>query len=249
MEGAIFEAGGISAANHEWLQKVGWQRCARTDKGVHALGQILSLKLELFCESFEEMRERINQRLPLAVRVQAVRRVLNNFNARTACEARTYEYLLPTAALQPSARSVLAHASDPVPSPASPSAPSACSSPAAAAASAPPAPEATQRPSGGSGLSEQLEAFRNLLRVYEGTHNFHNVRFAPLSLSLFLSRLRYIRDIHRYRSLCRKLSLLMRRAVHGGVFAIGRVGEAAHASGGGVGAAPGARAGGGAGGD
>ena len=43
LENAIVKAGGISAANAGNLQKVGWGRCARTDKGVHAAAQMFVL--------------------------------------------------------------------------------------------------------------------------------------------------------------------------------------------------------------
>lgn len=45
LENAICEAGGIDEFNAHSFQKVSWQRCARTDKGVHALGNIISLKI------------------------------------------------------------------------------------------------------------------------------------------------------------------------------------------------------------
>lgn len=45
LESAIVKAGGISPSNAGNLSKVGWGRCARTDKGVHAAGQIVTLKV------------------------------------------------------------------------------------------------------------------------------------------------------------------------------------------------------------
>ena len=42
---AILAAGGMIAANREQLSKVNWQRCARTDKGVHAATNLLSLNI------------------------------------------------------------------------------------------------------------------------------------------------------------------------------------------------------------
>ena len=42
---AILRAGGMLAANRQQLSKINWQRCARTDKGVHALTNLLSLNL------------------------------------------------------------------------------------------------------------------------------------------------------------------------------------------------------------
>ena len=40
LEKALFLAGGIEECNYENLQKVGWTRAARTDRGVHAIAQV-----------------------------------------------------------------------------------------------------------------------------------------------------------------------------------------------------------------
>ena len=45
LEEAIVKAGGISPVNAGTFHKVGWGRCARTDRGVHAAGQIITLKV------------------------------------------------------------------------------------------------------------------------------------------------------------------------------------------------------------
>ena len=45
LQKALFAAGAIDPRNMERLQKIAWMRCARTDKGVHAVGQIVSAKV------------------------------------------------------------------------------------------------------------------------------------------------------------------------------------------------------------
>lgn len=45
LEQAIVEAGGVSDQNAGSFTKVSWSRSARTDKGVSALGQVVSMKL------------------------------------------------------------------------------------------------------------------------------------------------------------------------------------------------------------
>ena len=42
---AILKAGGMLPTNREQLSKLSWQRCARTDKGVHASANVLALNL------------------------------------------------------------------------------------------------------------------------------------------------------------------------------------------------------------
>ncbi|KAI3878433.1 hypothetical protein MKW92_026758 [Papaver armeniacum] len=47
LEKAIFKAGGIRESNYGDLQKIGWGRSSRTDKGVHSLSTTISLKMEI----------------------------------------------------------------------------------------------------------------------------------------------------------------------------------------------------------
>ena len=47
LEEALHKAGAISDDNRGTLQKISWSRSGRTDKGVHALGQVISCKLIL----------------------------------------------------------------------------------------------------------------------------------------------------------------------------------------------------------
>jgi hypothetical protein len=52
LEGALHRAGGITASNLGDFHKCGWNRCARTDKGVHAMGQVRArffLQLRRLC--------------------------------------------------------------------------------------------------------------------------------------------------------------------------------------------------------
>ncbi|XP_054468853.1 tRNA pseudouridine synthase A [Anoplopoma fimbria] len=79
------------------MKKMSFQRCARTDKGVSAAGQVVSLKLRLI----EDTVEKINEHLPPQVRVLGLKRVTQGFNAKNNCDARTYAYMLPTVAFSP----------------------------------------------------------------------------------------------------------------------------------------------------
>lgn len=47
LERALFEAGYIKESNFGDLDKIGWARCSRTDKGVHAARNVVSAKIEL----------------------------------------------------------------------------------------------------------------------------------------------------------------------------------------------------------
>jgi tRNA pseudouridine38-40 synthase len=64
--------------------KVGFSRCARTDKGVHARGQVVSLKLLAIPNALTL----INEALPDSIHVYGLVPVQNSFNAHTLCDSR-----------------------------------------------------------------------------------------------------------------------------------------------------------------
>ncbi|QLQ81195.1 hypothetical protein HG537_0E05500 [Torulaspora globosa] len=93
---AFVEAGAISKANSNDLKKNGFMRAARTDKGVHAGGNLISLKLII---EDPEIKEKINEKLPDGIRIWDIERVNKAFDCRKMCGSRWYEYLLPTYSL------------------------------------------------------------------------------------------------------------------------------------------------------
>jgi tRNA pseudouridine38-40 synthase len=70
---------------------------------VHAAGNLLNLKLILDPPGIPPgtLVEHINSKLPPFIRIWGLTRVQNSFNARTSCDSRLYEYLLPTYVLLP----------------------------------------------------------------------------------------------------------------------------------------------------
>jgi len=95
---AFVAAGAISKANADDPKKSSLVRCARTDKGVHAAGNVLSLKLIV---EDEDIVEKINSHLPEQIRVWGVQRTTGGFSAYQGCDSRWYEYLMPSYALLP----------------------------------------------------------------------------------------------------------------------------------------------------
>lgn len=93
---AFSEAGAISKDNSTDLSKNGFMRAARTDKGVHAGGNLISLKLII---EDPDIKQKINDKLPEGIRVWDIERVNKAFDCRKMCGSRWYEYLLPTYAL------------------------------------------------------------------------------------------------------------------------------------------------------
>ncbi|EPY50500.1 tRNA pseudouridine synthase Pus2 [Schizosaccharomyces cryophilus OY26] len=77
-------------------------RAARTDKGVHTLGNLVSLNVYVQNSlNPSELREKLNAKLSRQIRVWDVFQVQKYFNPRISCESRTYEYLIPSFSLIP----------------------------------------------------------------------------------------------------------------------------------------------------
>ncbi|KAI0129072.1 pseudouridine synthase [Xylariales sp. AK1849] len=102
IEGDIFAAfvaaNAISKANADDPKKSSLVRCARTDKGVHAAGNVISLKLII---EEPDIVKKINDALPPQIRVWGIQRTNNGFSCYQACDSRWYEYLMPSYCLLP----------------------------------------------------------------------------------------------------------------------------------------------------
>jgi tRNA pseudouridine38-40 synthase len=97
IEGDLFKAfvaaGAISKANADDPKKSSFVRCARTDKGVHAAGNVISLKLII---EDPDIIKKINEALSPQIRVWGIERTTGSFSCYQACDSRWYEYLIPT---------------------------------------------------------------------------------------------------------------------------------------------------------
>ncbi|XP_046689275.1 tRNA pseudouridine synthase A-like isoform X2 [Homalodisca vitripennis] len=141
---AMLKAGYISDDVFNQPQLIQFQRAARTDKGVSALRQILSMKLPENADV-----EVINQHLPEQIRAMAMMRVTKGFNCKSNCDARTYSYMMPTFAFA-------LHGTD-------------------ANETFRLSPETRQR-------------VGEVLKMFEGTHNFHNFTSKKLATDPSVSR-------------------------------------------------------------
>ncbi|KAF2834371.1 pseudouridine synthase [Patellaria atrata CBS 101060] len=95
---AFVKAGAISKANADDPKKSTLVRCARTDKGVHAAGNVISLKLIV---EDPDIVKNINEHLPPQIRVWGIERTIGSFSCYQACDSRWYEYLIPTHSFLP----------------------------------------------------------------------------------------------------------------------------------------------------
>ena len=114
---ALVTCGLILPTNASTPQKVDWMRACRTDKGVHAAGQVVSLKMILKGllkstaadekEKEEELWDsekvvtELNNILPREIRAYGIKRMMAGFDSWQCCDSRFYEYLLPSYMLEP----------------------------------------------------------------------------------------------------------------------------------------------------
>ncbi|XP_033113411.1 tRNA pseudouridine synthase A-like isoform X2 [Anneissia japonica] len=89
---AMTKAEAVTESMAEHIGKMSFQRCARTDKGVSAAGQVVSMKMYLL----NDVVDRINQHLPAQIRVMDIVRTMGIFSSWRDCDERTYIYVLPT---------------------------------------------------------------------------------------------------------------------------------------------------------
>ncbi|XP_047494143.1 tRNA pseudouridine synthase A-like isoform X1 [Penaeus chinensis] len=132
-------------------QLFNFQRAARTDKGVSAARQVVSIKLP---EDVPDMVTEINKHLNSQIRVMAIKRTTKSFNCKAWCDSRTYSYMCPTFAFAPVEKMT----------------------------------DADYRIS-----SEVMEELRSTLKIYKGTHNFHN--FTARKKASDASANRYIMEV------------------------------------------------------
>ncbi|KAK2762636.1 tRNA pseudouridine synthase 1 [Arachnomyces sp. PD_36] len=95
---AFVAARAISKANAADPKKSSLVRCARTDKGVHAAGNVVSLKLII---EDPDIVSKINEHLSPQIRIWGIQPTNKSFSCYAMCDSRVYEYLLPSHCLIP----------------------------------------------------------------------------------------------------------------------------------------------------
>ncbi|MDB2562328.1 tRNA pseudouridine(38-40) synthase TruA [Sulfurimonas sp.] len=66
----------------------------RTDKGVHATGQVCHIDLPSFWNDLNKFKKVLNNMLPSSIKVLYVKQVDDNFHARYSAKKRVYRYLI-----------------------------------------------------------------------------------------------------------------------------------------------------------
>jgi tRNA pseudouridine38-40 synthase len=73
-------------------QKV--QASGRTDKGVHATGQICHIDLPDFWDDLGKLKRVLNEMLPTTIHIRSIYEVADDFHARYSAKKRLYRYII-----------------------------------------------------------------------------------------------------------------------------------------------------------
>ncbi|KAF4396836.1 hypothetical protein F8388_004804 [Cannabis sativa] len=98
LEEGLYHAGAVPEHDRNKPQRYDWARSARTDKGVSAVGQVVSGRFYVDPPGFVD---RLNANLSPQIRIFGYKRVTGSFNAKKFCDRRRYVYLIPVFALDP----------------------------------------------------------------------------------------------------------------------------------------------------
>ena len=112
IESDLFEglcrAGLVSEENSVDPKKIGWMRSCRTDKGVHAAGQVVSFKMLMKHGSdtdkskipviIDELNSVLQNDMGIGKKMEifGIIKTASSFHAKDRADSRYYEYLLPT---------------------------------------------------------------------------------------------------------------------------------------------------------
>ncbi|KAH8103991.1 tRNA pseudouridine synthase [Cristinia sonorae] len=164
---ALVKVGAVSQDNADDPVKVKINRAARTDAGVHAAGNLVSMKLIVDIPGVTDLVARVNDELPPEIRVWNYVRTRNSFQARSACDSRKYTYFFPSYLLLPAKPTSGMHKNT-VESTQPPH-------PFWADSSAESTPaEDLRRKRQWRASPDDVTRFREFAQKFEGTHNFHN---------------------------------------------------------------------------
>jgi len=68
----------------------------RTDKGVHATGQVCHISLPEYWSDIAKLKRVANQMLPSSIRIKKIIKVNDSFHARYSAKKRVYRYIIKT---------------------------------------------------------------------------------------------------------------------------------------------------------
>jgi len=87
------------------LEKLGMAQrvvaSGRTDRGVHATGQICHIELPEFWSDVKKLQRVLNEMLPSSIYIRHIKRVSDDFHARYSAKRRVYRYIIKKAPRNP----------------------------------------------------------------------------------------------------------------------------------------------------
>ncbi|XP_057418186.1 uncharacterized protein LOC130712366 isoform X2 [Lotus japonicus] len=98
LEEALYASGAVPDNDRGYPKRYDFARSARTDKGVSAVGQVVSGR---FYIDPPGLVDRLNLNLPPQIRIFGFKRVTASYSAKKFCDRRRYVYLIPVFALDP----------------------------------------------------------------------------------------------------------------------------------------------------
>jgi len=66
----------------------------RTDKGVHATGQVCHIDLPLFWDDLVKLKRVLNEMLPSSIKIKNIIKIKDDFHARYGAKKRVYRYII-----------------------------------------------------------------------------------------------------------------------------------------------------------
>jgi tRNA pseudouridine38-40 synthase len=97
LENALYKEKFISPCNYGNLKKVNWMRASRTDKGVSAIMNVVSVKLHKYPDIDEiDMKNKLNKVLPKDIKIFRIIEVSDHFDSKDNNNNREYHYIIPT---------------------------------------------------------------------------------------------------------------------------------------------------------
>lgn len=73
----------------------------RTDKGVHASGQVISFLIPDFWQDLQKLKDKLNSILPNSVYIRSIQECHKDFHARFSASKRSYRYIVSTSTPSP----------------------------------------------------------------------------------------------------------------------------------------------------
>ena len=73
----------------------------RTDKGVHATGQVCHIALPHYWSDLNKLQHTLNRMLPSSIMVRSIKQVEETFHARYSAKRRVYRYIIKTCQRNP----------------------------------------------------------------------------------------------------------------------------------------------------